>query len=857
MRRRRALLLALVVVGSGCLAAVLLAPPLHAAELYVVVDETAPSGGILPLTVRTDQTKVVVHAWRFEMPEVLREAGIPLDRGETLAWLDPQERTGHRNGAPPARRHPAAAGAGRPSLSRPRGREAPRPRPLARRRRSPPDRRRGGWAGRLCDRLSSRTSDSSRSARPDGLLVWAVNRTTGVPIEGVSLKVDLGGRALLWASTKKDGTARLEAGLPPTARLWAAWGQHLALGESTWYDDASASTARRVYLHTHQPAYRPGETVEVRGIVRAVESGRLHLDPSVTLAQVRLLAQGDQEMGQAEAAGLLGHGDVRVLLRPAEGRAHGRLARGRRRRRPVLRGTTHHRRLPEAGVRGIGDRRGAARADRRAQQLRGEGGVVRRRRARRRPRPVAAPLPARGPGALSRGRARAALLRDGARGLPSRDARHRHRHTRREGNALRAPDRAVGPGGRLSIPSRNRRGPRPHGRLRHGQDRRLSPPRRGGPDDGPPPLRPRGRRARDHPRGGRRRSSCRRSDRPAQCRALARGAGGRTRARDASAQHPLRDEGGRHGGRHRTAGRRRSVRPARHDPPRRGRTRRPGTRPRLAARVGRGGTSDAGASGCGHPRDRGSRRVRRRGRGEAARAPGGRHPPDPRDARARRHPHLRRAAPGRGSARVDDPADGGPRPQRVRHLHDGRPRQAPDHDPRDPDPAAYAASHDDRDAGSARRRAGRYLGPYRVADGRERIRRRRRRGRGLRRGRGALRAARRSRPRPSRRSSTPRGETPSGRTPSSRGRAWAGRCATRAKTRRTSRTPRRPPSPRPPPRRVPPPRDRRAEAAVAMRDRGTRAPPVASRWRTQRSPRPVPRWPWTRRPATTPAASRA
>jgi len=134
---------------------------------------------------------------------------------------------------------------------------------------------------------------------PNGLLAFCVDRTTGRAVEGAKVEVRRGATVLAAGTTDAEGLLRIDAALPATADVTASSADHLALGTDTYYPADVAD--RRVHVATSQPAYRPGERVEVKGIVRAWRDGAYALDAEVDEVLVRFLAADGLEVGAAKA----------------------------------------------------------------------------------------------------------------------------------------------------------------------------------------------------------------------------------------------------------------------------------------------------------------------------------------------------------------------------------------------------------------------------------------------------------------------------------------------------------------------------------------------------------------------------
>lgn len=134
---------------------------------------------------------------------------------------------------------------------------------------------------------------------PTGLLAFAADRVSGGAIEGAAVEVRAGKRVLAQGRTDAKGLLRLDVAAPPTVEVRARRGDDLAFGVET-YVPADVSD-RRVYAFPHQPAYRPGERVEAKGIVRAWRDGHHVLDESAREAKVAFVAEGGRELGRVVA----------------------------------------------------------------------------------------------------------------------------------------------------------------------------------------------------------------------------------------------------------------------------------------------------------------------------------------------------------------------------------------------------------------------------------------------------------------------------------------------------------------------------------------------------------------------------
>jgi len=269
-----------------------------AADLYVVVEDATSPGDATPLRVRLGGGGALeIEAWRVAGAAALIEAGVRLDHGETLGWLDP--RAARRSAAEQDLFRAAGlvpALTPRPGTV-PAAGEAEVDLPLSR----PGLYLVAVTAGSRRAYATALVTDLGLVVKRDGAgaLVWAVDRRGGRPWAGASVTLRAPGAAQRTATTGDDGLAVFAGPLSPTLQVEAMADDHLAFGTSASW--AGTTAHHRVYLHTHQPAYRPGERVEVRGILRSVQDGRLRLDPAIGTARVFLRAPDGTERGEVDA----------------------------------------------------------------------------------------------------------------------------------------------------------------------------------------------------------------------------------------------------------------------------------------------------------------------------------------------------------------------------------------------------------------------------------------------------------------------------------------------------------------------------------------------------------------------------
>ncbi|MDJ0974682.1 MAG: MG2 domain-containing protein, partial [Planctomycetota bacterium] len=266
-----------------------LAAPAAADELGLVVERTTPTQKTVPVVVRSDrQRRIEVRAYRVGNPDALLAAGVDLTNGRALVAY------GTGADADKARKADAQVAAHYEMAAL----ELVAKRRIDYRTRNAPhlEMIRFEQPGlyllearsrRAVARATAVVSDLALVVKraPETTLVWALNRRTGKPWPGTVLRT---GNALAEAGTTgADGVARIDAKGKPTLALVATSGDHLAFGEETYFPTIARD--RRVYAFPHQPAYRPGERVELYGIVRGYEEGAYRIDRSLTQVTLRVL----------------------------------------------------------------------------------------------------------------------------------------------------------------------------------------------------------------------------------------------------------------------------------------------------------------------------------------------------------------------------------------------------------------------------------------------------------------------------------------------------------------------------------------------------------------------------------------
>lgn len=280
------------------------AEPTGGDDIAILIEGRRGADGRLPIVLYSQQAGPVELAiQRVGRPELLMDED--LARGETLRWLSPEQtglraRRADRRRAnqykrlelgPLQRRRVVLSQAGRRQVTH---LEVPGP---------------GlylvhGQRGRAQVTATALVTDLALIVKrgPHKALVWAVDRKLGTPVAGVRLFVDrgLGEEKRPRITTDASGLAEIRGRMAPEIRILGVHGDDLAFGDDRYYPAEVES--HRVYTFGHQPAYRPGERVELKGLVRAYESGRHRIDPRVTSAHVSILDAAASTVAESEVA---------------------------------------------------------------------------------------------------------------------------------------------------------------------------------------------------------------------------------------------------------------------------------------------------------------------------------------------------------------------------------------------------------------------------------------------------------------------------------------------------------------------------------------------------------------------------
>ncbi len=132
------------------------------------------------------------------------------------------------------------------------------------------------------------------------LIVFVVDRRTGEPREGAKVGIVNNGEISRGTTTGKNGIARFmnvrQAGSAPVIITWK--GQPAALN---FYNYSSHGTDEKLYIYTDRPAYRPGQTVHIKGVARNADNYSYSIPSDKTVEVVVTDPRGNEVMRRSTA----------------------------------------------------------------------------------------------------------------------------------------------------------------------------------------------------------------------------------------------------------------------------------------------------------------------------------------------------------------------------------------------------------------------------------------------------------------------------------------------------------------------------------------------------------------------------
>ena len=153
----------------------------------------------------------------------------------------------------------------------------------------------------------------------DELLVWAVDHDRGTPVEGVRVRVSGPGIAPEDAPTDASGLASFRVPTPTLGKgfdrsylVWIDAGGRTAVLSTRWQQGITpyqfglpADYFAREWvghLYSDRPIYRPGETVELKAIVRADDDAQYRLPPREVPLQLMVTNPRGQQVSREDVA---------------------------------------------------------------------------------------------------------------------------------------------------------------------------------------------------------------------------------------------------------------------------------------------------------------------------------------------------------------------------------------------------------------------------------------------------------------------------------------------------------------------------------------------------------------------------
>ncbi|MGH9201387.1 MAG: MG2 domain-containing protein, partial [Vicinamibacterales bacterium] len=152
----------------------------------------------------------------------------------------------------------------------------------------------------------------------DEALVWATDHRSGQPVSGVPLTFygDADGRIVGTATTDAQGIARIHYTAPPlslssvvSTSPFAAVASHWSSGISPYefgIEFGYTGLPYNAFIYTDRPIYRPGQTVDFKGIVRAEDDVKFSLPDlgqvHVTIYDASYTSVYDKDLSLSELA---------------------------------------------------------------------------------------------------------------------------------------------------------------------------------------------------------------------------------------------------------------------------------------------------------------------------------------------------------------------------------------------------------------------------------------------------------------------------------------------------------------------------------------------------------------------------
>ncbi|MHC4601569.1 MAG: MG2 domain-containing protein, partial [Planctomycetota bacterium] len=130
-------------------------------------------------------------------------------------------------------------------------------------------------------------------------LAFCADAETGAPVAGADVAAGIGGKEVGRGKTGEDGTVRLA--VPYDPRVVVAASSPLGAGADDPTLFPSGPEGLTAYLYTDRPLYRPGESVNAKGILRVFQESGYGLPPRGKVSLAFMDPQG-KEIGKREVS---------------------------------------------------------------------------------------------------------------------------------------------------------------------------------------------------------------------------------------------------------------------------------------------------------------------------------------------------------------------------------------------------------------------------------------------------------------------------------------------------------------------------------------------------------------------------
>ncbi|MDF1666024.1 MAG: tetratricopeptide repeat protein, partial [Planctomycetota bacterium] len=122
---------------------------------------------------------------------------------------------------------------------------------------------------------------------PKQILVFAKNRVSGKPANGVDVMLALDGRMVEGGKTNQDGIYQKELD-GYKVQVFAKQGKSVSYAQAHKQNSQSFGYSAKGYIYTDRPVYRPGHVVHYKGILREIDRGQ-YIRPKKAKVRVRII----------------------------------------------------------------------------------------------------------------------------------------------------------------------------------------------------------------------------------------------------------------------------------------------------------------------------------------------------------------------------------------------------------------------------------------------------------------------------------------------------------------------------------------------------------------------------------------